>query len=239
MGKQYSNLAVVIPAINELGNLKILVKKVSSGYPGVNIYIVDDSSGKENDKLKKALLPEYKKLLIISRKKKGGRGSAVIRGLREALKKKSIKVFVEMDADLAHDPKEIKLLLEKAKEVDMVIGSRYLSKSNIIDWPLRRVVQSKIINLFLNIWLGLKLSDYTNGFRAYSRNCASVITRAKLYEKGFISLSEIAYILLKKGFEIGEVPISFRDRKLGVSNANYKELLISLIGALRIKFRHG
>lgn len=231
----YVDIVVVIPAYREAKNLKILIEEIFREFPRINVVVVDDSDKRENLKLKKSLLKTKRKLKIISRFKKLGRGSAVIEGLTYSLKDKKIRIFLEMDADLAHDPKEINKFLKKIKTVDMVVGSRYIKGSKIIKWPLRRLIQSKLINIFLKIWLGVDLTDYTNGYRAYNRQAVEFLVRQNLKEKGFISLSEIAFKLKKSGFKIAEVPISFTDRKFGKSSAGIHELLTSLVGAIRIK----
>ncbi|MBI3980648.1 glycosyltransferase [Candidatus Microgenomates bacterium] len=233
--------AVIIPAYNEGKNLQILVTKITNNFPGIEIVIVDDSQKEENLLLKKALA-NFKKVTILSREKKQGRGSAVIFGMKEALKNKKNKYFFEMDADLAHDPLEFPQFFSASEKYDMVVGSRYLTKSRIIKWPLYRLVQSKVINFLLKYWLGIKLSDYTNGFRLYKRSAVEFIVVQKLKEAGYISLSEIAFKLKKarlpngqRKFKIGEVPTSFTDRTYGKSNADAKELLRSLVGAVRIR----
>lgn len=219
-------IAVIIPAYNEQKNLRILLKDIGLYLPHAHIVIVDDSPSGHG---------EFPGVILIARGHKMGRGSAVIRGLAEALTHKEIQYCFEMDADLAHSPKEFERFLAVRHEADMVIGSRYLASSRIVKWPLRRLVQSKLINAFLNMWLGLHLTDYTNGFRLYSRKAAEFLLGARLHETGFIALSEIAYKLKRNGFRIAEVPISFQDRKHGASNANFKELLRSLMGAIRIR----
>jgi dolichol-phosphate mannosyltransferase len=224
-GMNNAQVAVIIPAYNEEKNLYILRKDIQRYLPGALVVIVDDSPAKLY------LLGAF----IVSRGIKLGRGSAVIRGLTEALKHKEIQYFFEMDADLAHSPAEFDRFLAVRSGADLVIGSRYLKQSHIVKWPFRRFIQSRIINALLNIWLGLHLTDYTNGFRLYSRKAAEFLQDAQLRETGFIALSEIAYKLKRNGFRITEVPISFQDRKYGASNANLKELVRSLAGAIRIR----
>ncbi len=225
---------IVIPSYNENKNLKILTKKIWRLYPFAKIIIVDDSGREENAKLKK-ILPLRKNLKLISRLGKLGRGSAVVTGLREGLKDQTARYFFEMDADLAHDPSEMSQFTARAVNCDMVVGSRYLNKSRIIKWPLYRLIQSRVINFILRYWLGLKLTDYTNGYRMYRRRAVEFLVKTPLRETGFISLSEIAYRLKQNGYKIGEVPISFTDRTYGKSNADVKELLRSLVGAIRIR----
>ena len=237
MKKKYQKkIAVIIPSYKEIENIPILVKRILTAFPKTKIIIVDDSPTKENLLLQR-FSQKYKDIVqVYSRLKKDGRGSAVIVGFKEALKDKTIDLFFEMDADLAHNPEEITYFIKKRGEADLIIGSRYLSESKITEWPLRRLLISKTINIFLRIWLGLNLSDYTNGFRMYNRKSLEFLCRITLKEKGFIALSEIAYKLKKAGFKITEIPISFTDRKYGKSNAGIKEHINSLIGVMRIPF---
>lgn len=232
-----SNIAVVIPSYNEAENIPLLSQKIFHFLPRVKVIIVDDSSPEENTKLQKALKSEDR-IILISRRCKLGRGSAVLAGFKQALKDRKIEYIFEMDADLSHDPGEFQLFLEDSRGLDLVVGSRYLAKSQIIKWPLWRLVLSKLINTFLKVWLGLQLTDYTNGFRLYSRRAVEYLQDANLKEAGFISLSEITFKLKKAGFGIGEVPITFTDRKAGQSNAGIKELLKCLGGAIRIKIQN-
>lgn len=220
-----AEVAVIIPAYNEEKNLHVLLTDIHRYLPGALVVIVDDSPAKMF----------LTGVTVISRRQKLGRGSAVIRGLAEALKHKEIRYCFEMDADLAHSPAEFDRFLAVRDTADLIIGSRYMKQSHIVQWPKHRLVQSRLINAFLNVWLGLHLSDYTNGFRLYSRSAAEFLVAAHLRESGFIALSEIAYKLKRNGFRIREVPITFRDRKYGLSNANVKELVRSLAGAVRIR----
>lgn len=230
-----SEIAIIIPSFNEKKNFEILLKDIQRFLPDARIVIVDDSPPDKTRELTDFLHREYPNTILISRGQKLGRGSAVLTGLSEALKDKNVRYLFEMDADLAHAPSEFERFLALKDTNDLVIGSRYMAGSNIVKWPLRRLVQSKVINAGLNMWLGLRLTDYTNGFRLYSRKAAEFLVKAHLRESGFIALSEIAYKLKQNGFRIAEVPISFRDRTAGASNANMKELVRSLMGAIRIR----
>jgi dolichol-phosphate mannosyltransferase len=231
----YSDIAVIIPSYNEQQNLRILLKGIAKYLPDALVVVVDDSSSDEMTQLSAVLGRDFQKTVLISRGQKLGRGSAVMRGLAEALTHRQIQFCFEMDADLAHSPAEFDRFLAVRHGADLVIGSRYLKQSHIVQWPRRRFIQSRLINASLNIWFGLHLTDYTNGFRLYSRKAAEFLLGARLHETGFIALSEIAYTLKKSGFRIVEVPITFRDRKYGASNANLKELVRSLAGAVRIR----
>lgn len=222
-----ASIAIIIPAYKEQQNLRILLKDVQRYLPRALIVVVNDSPSDHE---------EYPGVILIARETKMGRGSAVLRGFTEALKHKEIKYFFEMDADLAHLPAECKRFLAVRPSADMVIGSRYLESSRIVKWPLYRLVQSKVINIFLRYLLGLHISDFTNGFRLYKRPVVKFLINTPMKERGFIALSEMAYKIHKHGFSITEVPVSFTDRKFGSSSANIHELFVSLIGAFRIRF---
>lgn len=223
----YRNVAVIIPAYCESDNLQILLPRISKTLPGAYVVVVDDSEYPE----------EYSGVMTLRRGAKKGRGSAVVDGMKCALHKPYIKYFIEMDADLAHAPEECIAFIRAAAHADMVIGSRYLNGSVIKDWPMYRLVQSRIINFFLRYLLGLRLTDFTNGFRLYTRPVVEFLAGTPMKEKGFIALSEIAYTVQRHGFRISEIPVSFKDRKFGTSNANIRELIVSLIGAFRIRLQ--
>ena len=230
------NIAVIIPTYKETKNIPLLLDNIFGVLPKITVIFVDDSPQQYANELKLLIESRKEKIIVLSRLKKLGRGSAVIAGFKEALKNKKIKYIFEMDADLAHDPKEFTRFLQAIHAADLVIGSRYRTRSTIIKWPMRRLILSKIINRFLSTLLGLNLTDYTNGFRLYNRKAVEYITSVRVNSTGFIVLSEIAYKLKKAGFIIKEVPISFTDRKYGKSNADIKEHLSSLLEVFRIRF---
>jgi dolichol-phosphate mannosyltransferase len=216
-----NNFAIVIPSYNESKNIRILIKKINIELSNSSIIIVDDSSFEEREKIKK-IVKNYKNVKLITRPKKSGRGSAVLLGFKEATKSIGINYVFEMDSDLAHDPKEFKRFLNEINvfPYDLIIGSRYKSGGKIINISTNRTIMSRIINNFLYIWLGIKISDYTSGFRLYSRSALEYLAKTKIESKGFITLSEVAYKLSKKGFKISEVPITWNYRNSGRGKIN-------------------
>lgn len=228
-------IAVVIPAYNEAKNIPILLTRVYQAVPNALAIVVDDSLPDQATAIENTIKKQFSQATYLRREKKSGRGSAVLFGMKEALKTKSITHIFEMDADLAHDPADFAKFLAKKDAADLIIGSRYTEKSAIVNWPLKRLIASKAVNAFLKFWLGLALTDYTNGFRLYSRKAVEFLMTQPLRETGFIGLSEVAYRLKKGGFTISEVPITFTDRIHGVSSANAAEHANALRGMLRIR----
>jgi len=228
-----SNIAIVIPAYNESENIKNLLKKIRKNIKS-QIIVVDDS----NNNLTKNVLKKIKtNILYIKRNKKLGRGSAVLEGLKNALKKKDVRIFIEMDADLSHPPSELRRNIKffNDNNLDLLIGSRYLEESQIINWPISRRIFSKLANYLARFLLKIPCSDYTNGYRIYSRRAAKkIIQKCGRIGDGFIILSEILLVLYKNNFKIGEIKTKFVNRSRGESSANLKLIISSLMGLVKI-----
>ncbi|MFH1187082.1 MAG: glycosyltransferase [Candidatus Levyibacteriota bacterium] len=231
-----TEIAIVTPSYNEVENIHILINKISSVLMGSKIIIVDDSNAQVNKEINK-IIKKNKKVILISRFKKLGRGSAMIRGFKEALKDNRIKYIFEMDSDLAHNPVEFKRFFRKAKNnnFDLIIGSRYLPGGKIVNIAKNRTILSRIINKFLRLWLGINVSDFTSGFRFYSRKAVRKLITSDIEAKGFIALSETLYVVSLSGYNIGEVPITWNYRIHGKSNVNFKELIVSLYFVVKMR----
>ena len=230
-------LVVVIPTYNEADNIEYLIKNVKNNIsPHDHVVIVDDDSPDKTGRIAKNLKVKFKNLHVIIRKGKNGRGSAVIDGFKYALDLKPT-YFVEMDADFSHKPEDIPRLRKlMAKNVGMVIGSRYMRGSRIQNWPLKRKIFSHLANLYAKTILQIPISDYTNGFRLYSKNALEFLLSQDLKTKGYIVLSETAYKLHRAGFKFEEIPIVFINRKRGVSNVNRSEIKNAFFGVLKIRW---
>ena len=231
-----NNLLIIIPAYNEGKNLIELLKKIRSENENWSIIIVDDSESFETNKL----IENYKekKIYYIKRNLKMGRGSAVRFGF-EYSKKNKFDYILEMDADLSHNPSEIKLLLNKliSKKHDLVIGSRYLKNSKIIGWPIKRRIFSKLSNFLAKFLFGFGLTDYTNGFRVYSADAINELIKYPIENNGFMYLTETFTILKKKNFKISEQATVFINRKKGSSTLRLSEILRSLVGIIKLKLK--
>ena len=225
-------MIIVIPTYKEKKNIFFLTKKILKIFPKVNIYIVDDT---ENISLKKHF--KNKRIKYFLRKNKKGRGSAVLYGFSKSLTNKSNKIFVEMDADFSHNPKELKRNISffKKKNLDLLISSRYMENSKIVNWSIQRLLFSKLSNFLARVLLKAGVTDYTNGYRVYSRRAVKLITKncGKIGD-GFIVLSEILLVIKMNNFKINEVPTVFINRKRGESSVNLKLILESFFGLLHL-----
>lgn len=235
--KKSKVLAIVIPTFNEAENIIKLARSIRKNIkPEDKIIVVDDNSPDGTSQIVKNFARRAKNIYLVSRKNKRGRGSAVIDGFIYASRFSS-KYLIEMDADFSHKPEDIpRLMLAIQNGRDVVIGSRYLKKSKIINWPIKRRIFSKFANLYAKLILQVPISDYTNGFRIYQKDAVKFLLSQKLFSPGYILLSETAYKLKKAGFTFGEIPTVFVNRKRGISNLNFKEIKNAFLGVLQIRF---
>ena len=229
-------IALVIPTYNARATVVKVITGVLNKVNNANVIVVDDNSPDGTAKLVKDRFGLNKRVKLIMRYAKGGRGSAVIRGFKEGLKNKDVNLFIEMDSDFAHDPNDLPRLIEKAKKYDVVVATRYLLKSQIIKWKIRRRIISRLANFWIKFMLGIALTDNTSGFRCYKRHVLEAIDFASIESKGFIVLTEIAHQIYKKGFSFGEIPIDFTPVDINRSNLNIKEVKEAFFTVLRLKF---
>jgi dolichol-phosphate mannosyltransferase len=225
-----SSVGVVIPTYKEADNIARLIRDVRDAVPGIMVIVVDDSP---DESTMAAVAPlRGRDVTAVHRPGKGGRGSAVLAGMRQLLLE-GAGTIVEMDADHSHRPSELPALLARAREreLDLLIASRYLADSRIEDWPLTRRLFSGAANRLARRVLGVPVRDYTNGYRVYSRRAAElVVERCGRAGTGFIALSEILVTLHYSGMRVGEVPSVFVNRARGESSVTAREIASAWIG---------
>ena len=157
-------IAIIIPTLNESENIHSLVWAIQLRIPKSTIFIVDDS---KDEKMKKVIDQKKLKVEYFHRKNCSGRGSAIIYGLKKAIRKNKYVIFVEMDADFSHDPRELKRNINYfiLNNLDLLIGSRYLNDSTITNWGIPRRIFSYLANfLARNLILISKISLMGLGF---------------------------------------------------------------------------
>ena len=238
MLNNYSKTAIIIPTYNEKDNIRKLIQTIFGISNDMTIIVVDDNSPDKTGEIADALTKKYKNLKIIHRTKKNGRGGACIEGFKRALDEGFEYIF-EMDADFSHDPIDIPRLLTKVLEGnDMVIGSRYLKGSKILNWGLKRTIFSKFANIYARVILGIPIHDYTNGYRCYTRKTLEAIDFDRIEASGYIVLSEMSYQLHKKHFKISEIPITFVNRKRGISNLSIHEITSAFTSVIKLRWNY-
>ena len=229
-----NSIAIIIPTYNEEENIEKLIKSIKHYVNNSLIVIVDDSA---NNKIEKIIHDKKLDVSYFNRGKKSGRGSAVLFGLQKIITKSQINTFIEMDADFSHDPTELNRNINFFHEntLDLLIGSRYLKKSKIINWSLSRRLFSLLANFLARQLLQIPITDFTNGYRIYSRRAVDkIILNCGKIGDGFIILSEILVEIYLNNFKIDEIESIFLNRKRGESSVNLSLIIESFIGLLKI-----
>jgi len=226
-------IGFILPCYNEFENIFILIKQIKKIFNNCLIIVIDDSSTNEI----KNKITKYKKIKYFKRKVKSGRGSAVLFGMKKILQESNINLIVEMDNDLSSHPKELPKNIKyfKRKKLDLLVMSRYLKKSKIINWPLKRRIFSFLSNKLAKFLLRVNISDYTMGYRIYSRSATKhVVNNCGKIGDGFIVLSEILVELNSNNFSIADTETVFINRIRGESSVNLKLVFQSLIGLFKL-----
>jgi len=229
-------VGVVIPAYKEADNIASLIQEILTHVPSAEIVVVDDSPDLATvDAAQKLGLSRVR---VIHRDTKGGRGSAVLEGAAQLVRRDCTQIL-EMDADFSHPPSQIPALLKEAidRKLGLLVASRYLPTSEIHNWPLSRRVFSRCSNILARVVLGVPIADYTNGFRVYSSSAANtIVTTCGKEGRGFIALSEILVNLYYRDYAIGETPTVFVNRARGESSVNSREIRDAVTGLVKIFF---
>lgn len=226
---------VIIPTYNEIENIDEMVRTVVNLPVGFDLLIVDDGSPDgTGDRVKELQNTYSNRLHLLSRKGKLGLGTAYIAGFKYALER-DYKFVYEMDCDFSHDPNDLVNLHEACVEngADLVIGSRYVSGVNVVNWPMGRVLMSYFASVYVRFITGMPVHDATAGFKCYRRGVLESIDLDKIRFKGYAFQIEMKFTAWWMGFHVMEVPIIFRDRTLGnskMSSGIFKEAFFGVIG---------
>ncbi len=211
---------VVIPTYNEIENVESIIEAVLNVVPGINILIVDDNSPDGTAAAVEKMMETDERIHLLKRAGKMGLGTAYCDGFAYCLDK-NFEAICEMDADFSHDPKDLPRLLEELeKGNDLVIGSRYVSGVNVVNWPLRRLFLSYGASIYSRLITGLKIKDTTGGFKCFRAETLRKIDLKQIRSNGYGFQIEMNYKVWKKGGKIKEIPIIFIDRRSGTSKMN-------------------
>lgn len=207
---------VVIPTYNEIDNLEEVVTRVLASPAQVDLLVVDDGSPDGTGELADRLAADEPRLRVVHRSEKSGLGSAYRVGLGQGMDE-GYDVLVEMDADLSHDPADLDALVAATATHDLTIGSRYVPGGGVVNWPWHRQALSAGGNGYVQLVTGMPVRDATSGFRAFRREVLEEIRLRDLRSEGYSFQLETALATWRAGFRIGEVPITFTERRAGAS----------------------
>jgi len=229
-------ILIIIPTYNECKNIKLIIDKIVAINGNYNILVVDDGSPDGTGELVKNIQKDNPNLYLIEREGKLGLGTAYCNGFIWGLDHDYNKI-IQIDADLSHNPLDIPRLIEESEHFDLVIGSRYISGINVVNWPLRRLILSYCANIYSKIITGMPIYDSTGGFKCFNSNVLKSINLEKITSSGYSFQIEMNFFAWIKGFKLKEIPIVFTDRTIGESKMSKKIVIeaIKMVPYLKIK----
>lgn len=230
---------VVIPTYNEKENIQKIIPMVLEQNLDLDILVVDDSSPDKTSEIVKKLAEKLNSpkgnIHLLLRKEKNGLGQAYISGFKWALQKK-YDIIVQMDADLSHNPKYLKKMLEEIKNNDLVIGSRYVKGGGTEGWSIDRKILSRGGSVYSNMVLWTSINDLTGGFKCWRSEMLKKINLDTITSNGYSFQIEMNYRAYKLGAKITEVPIIFVDRNVGASKMSKNIVWEAMWKVWKLKF---
>jgi dolichol-phosphate mannosyltransferase len=209
-------LLVVVPTYNEYDNLPDLIDRIRRAVPEADILVVDDASPDGTGKLADELAAGDPDVHVLHRLGKQGLGVAYVAGYGWGMGR-SYQRFVQMDADGSHQPEQIRTLLDRLADADLVIGSRWVPGGSVVNWPRHRAWLSRGGNTYTRWMLDLPVRDATGGFRAFRRRTLDGLELGSVASQGYCFQVDLARRAVQAGFRVVEVPITFVERRYGDS----------------------
>lgn len=228
---------VVVPTYNEADNLADLLGQLLALPVSLGVIVVDDNSPDGTGALADAWAARYpERVMVIHRAQKLGLGTAYLAGFRRALSEGAMRVMT-MDADFSHHPRYIPAMIALSAQRHVVIGSRYIPGGGHRYWTWQRIILSRVANLVARWALGLDAHDVTAGFRLYRREVLESIPLDRIFSNGYSFLVEMLFLCQRQGWQIGETPIIFEDRRRGKTKISRQEIFKAQYTVLRLLVR--
>ncbi len=227
---------VVLPTYNEAENLGPIASAILATLPAATLLVVDDNSPDGTGRLADDLAARDPRVRVLHRAAKQGLGRAYLDGFASALGGGATTV-VQMDADFSHDPAALPGLVEpiEAGTADLVIGSRYTRGGGVVDWGAGRRIVSRGGSLFARVVLGLRQNDLTGGFKAWRAPTLAAVPFDGVHAGGYVFQIEMTFRAARAGARIKEVPIKFRDRRIGQSKMSRRIIVEALLVVIQLR----
>ena len=227
---------VVVPTYNEADNIRPLAAAILAALPGATILVVDDSSPDGTGRIADELAAADPRVRVRHRAAKQGLGRAYLDGFSVALAG-GADTIVQMDADFSHHPAVLPSLVDPIDrgDADLVIGSRYTKGGGVVDWGLGRRLISRCGSLFARIVLTLAPNDLTGGFKAWRASTLGSIPFDGVHAGGYVFQIEMTFRASRSGARIREVPITFRDRRVGQSKMSRRIVIEAFVVVVQLR----
>jgi len=227
---------VIVPTYNEADNLPRLIPSILEQDPRLEVVVVDDHSPDGTGELADALSRESDRVHVIHCSGKQGLGKAYIEGFRWGLER-DFSLFFEMDADFSHRPNALPRFIEKARDFDIVLGSRYVDgRVTVINWPMSRLLISFFGSWYARFVTRLPVRDATGGFNCWRREVLEALDFARIESNGYTFQIELKLRAWRKGFTFTEIPIVFEERESGESKMSKKIVREAIWKVWKLRF---
>lgn len=238
---RYGATLVVTPTYDEYANLPALTQNLWSSLPGAHLLIVDDASGDGTPDWVRAQ-PEYGQTLhLLERPAKRGLGTAYLEGFAWGLRSPAqYQYFLQIDADLQHDPAEAPLLFAALDEgAELVLTSRYVGGVRVLNWPIQRLALSLAAAAYVRVLTGLPLTDPTSGYKLWTREVLECLDFGAIESNGYAFQIETSHWAWRMGVTLQEVPIIFEGRHAGRSKMSGEITREAVVEVLKLAVRRG
>ena len=227
---------IILPTYNEADNVPGISTAILDALPGSTLLIVDDGSPDGTGAIADELAAGNPRIRVRHRPAKQGLGRAYLDGFGVAIAG-GAETIIQMDADWSHDPAALPMLVRPIAEdrADLVIGSRYTPGGGVVDWGVGRRVISRGGSLFAKSVLRLKPSDLTGGFKAWRRTTLEAIPFDGVHAGGYVFQIEMTFRASRRGARVHEVPITFRDRRIGQSKMSRRIVVEALVVVVALR----
>lgn len=225
-----------ICTFNEAQNIAELIRRLRLAFPDAKILVVDDHSPDGTADIVKGLMQRDPRVDLVVREHQRGLGGAIVCAIQQAIKQR-VEFFLNLDADLSHSPEQLADLLalaDRSKDVDVVVGSRYIEGGQIEGWPWRRRLMSRLLNRFGRVFLRLPVRDCSGSMRCYRVTALEGIDFDQLKCRGYALLEELLVVLHQRGSKMAELPITFVERRQGESKLTFAEAAKAVSHMLRL-----
>jgi dolichol-phosphate mannosyltransferase len=233
---------LILPTYNEAENIEPLVRAVlpqleSTGLEHT-VLIVDDNSPDGTGEIADRLAAETERVRVLHRPHKEGLGRAYLAGFEVALAE-GAELILEMDSDFSHDPADLPRLIAAAGAADLALGSRYVPGGGVLDWGIVRRALSRGGSAYARLLLGVPVHDLTGGFKCFHRRVLETIDLKGVHADGYGFQIELTYRAVRAGFTVTEVPITFRERRVGRSKMTARIALEAVWKVPALRLRRG
>lgn len=226
---------VCLPTYDEAENVGPIVEAILAATPEADVLVIDDDSPDGTGRLADEIAAREPRVQVLHRPGKEGLGKAYLAGFAWALRR-GYSLVLEMDADFSHDPKYLPAMLAKAREADLVLGSRNVPGGGTVNWGLGRRLLSRGGSLYARLILGLPVRDLTGGFKCFRREVLEAIDLPTVECSGYAFQIELTYRAVRKGFRVAEIPIVFVDRRVGQSKMSRRIVVEAVRKVWSIRF---